>query len=169
MPESFPKSRLEEVAQLLLAHGVEFIVIGGQAELVYGGSRQTFDVDLCYRRTAGNLERLAEALRELKPSLRDAPPDLPFVMDARTLSLGNNFTLSTSIIDLDLFGWVEPIGDYEALAKRAARLEIGDLNLRVIALDDLIAVKRHIGRAKDQLSLMQLLAIKKAREEEGRT
>jgi predicted nucleotidyltransferase len=165
MPESLPESRLERIVQVLRSHGVEFIVIGGQAEWAYGSPRVTYDVDLCYRRTSENLDRLAAALKELKPSLRDAPPDLPFVIDAQSLALGNNFTFKTSVADLDLIGWVEPIGDYDAIVRHAVQLTVGNLDLLVIGLDDLIQIKQHIGRPKDRESLMQLLAIKRVRDE----
>lgn len=68
----------EKVLDLLLRHGVRFIVIGGQAESIMGSPRLTYDADLCYQRTADNLERLASALQEINPTLRGAPPDLPF-------------------------------------------------------------------------------------------
>ena len=71
------KSDFQNLAELLTRHGVEFVVIGGQAETLFGSPRVTFDIDLCYRRTAENLERLAAALREMKVTLRGAPPDLP--------------------------------------------------------------------------------------------
>jgi predicted nucleotidyltransferase len=167
MEESSPISALERVAHVLGRHGVEFIVIGGQAEWVYGSPRVTLDVDLCYRRTPANLERLAAALREIKPTLRNAPADLPFIIDARTLEMGSNFTFETPIVDLDLLGWVEPIGDYEALNKKAVRLRIGDMEMAVIDLDDLIRIKEHVGRTKDQAALVQLLAIKRIRAEKG--
>jgi hypothetical protein len=146
---------------------VEFLVIGGQAETLYGSPRVTYDVDLCYRRTSANLERLAMALHELKPTLRDAPLDLPFTLDARSLALGSNFTLNTPIAALDLLGWVEPLGDFDALAKSARTMRVGETDIRVISLDDLIKVKQYIGRPKDRESLMQLLAIKRVQEEGG--
>lgn len=167
MSEELTKSALERIAEVLTRHGVEFIVIGGQAEWVMGSPRITYDVDLCYRRNHENLARLASALKELNPALRGAPPDLPFVIDAKTLAMGSNFTLSTSIIDLDLLGHVEPIGDFEALMKRAQTYRVGSYDLQVIDLDDLIRIKQHIRRFKDQESLMQLLAIKKVREEQS--
>jgi hypothetical protein len=46
---------LERIAETMLRHDVEFIVIGGQAECLFGSPRLTFDVDLCYRRTPANL------------------------------------------------------------------------------------------------------------------
>ena len=161
------KSALEQLAEVLLAHGVEFIVVGGQAEALLGSPRVTYDVDLCYRRTAENLERLAAALNGLAIELRGAPPGLPFQIDARSLALGSNFTLTTRFGDLDLLGYLEPLGGYDDIASKAEVYEIGDLRLKVIDLDDLIAIKQHIRRPKDQLALLQLLAIKRLRDAEG--
>ncbi len=153
---------------LLQRHGVAFIVIGGQAEYIFGSPRVTFDVDLCYQRTAENLQRLAAALKELNVSLRGAPKDLPIVLDARALALGNNYTFETpNDGNLDLLGYVEPLGDYTRLDTTASNYQVGDLELRVIDLDDLITIKKHINRPKDRESLHQLLAIKKIREETG--
>jgi hypothetical protein len=132
---------LKRSALLLGRHGVEFIVIGGQAEYLFGSPRVTYDVDLCYRRTRENLERLAAALIELKPTLRGAPPDLPFVIDARSLALGENFTFNTSVGPLDLLGWVEPLGNYETLLQHAETYPVGGQHVRSISLEDLIRVK----------------------------
>jgi predicted nucleotidyltransferase len=149
-------------------HGVEFLVIGGQAEYLFGSPRITYDVDLCYRRTPENLERLAAALRELKPRLRGAPPGLPLILDARALGLGGNYTFETDFGDVDLIGYVEPLGDFESLIKNAETYRVGDLTLKAIALEDLIRVKRHLGRLKDQSSLLQLEAIQRIRAEQSR-
>ncbi|HEX8524903.1 MAG TPA: hypothetical protein VF669_21820 [Tepidisphaeraceae bacterium] len=165
MSEQLPESILEQIAKHLIRHGVEFLVIGGQAEYLFGGHRPTFDVDLCYRRTGDNLQKLAAALIGLQPKLRNAPPDLPFRVDARTLSMGNNFTFETSLGPLDLLGYVEPLGEYENLLQNAEKYPLlSGIEVATIGLDDLIRVKRHIGRQKDQASLYQLLAIKAARE-----
>jgi predicted nucleotidyltransferase len=165
--ENTSASTLRQIAQILDRHAVEYIVIGGQAEILMGSPRITYDVDLCYSRTPQNLQHLASALQEIQPTLRGAPPGLPFIIDARTLEMGSNFTFKTPIVDLDLLGWVEPIGDYHALKKNAIQLNIGDMDISVIDLDDLIRIKQHVGREKDKGSLLQLLAIKKIREETG--
>lgn len=148
-------------------HEVEYIVIGGQAETLMGSPRVTYDVDLCYSRVAENLTRLAAALIELNARLRNVPADVPFLLDARTLKLGSNFTFHTSIIDLDVFGWVEPIGDYDALSHNAQTFPLGDQSVRSISLDDLIRVKTTIKRFKNSESMFQLLAIKRIRDEAG--
>jgi hypothetical protein len=161
-------SELEQFAAILLRHHVEFLVVGGQAEVLMGSPRVTYDTDLCYRRSKENLERLAAALEELQPTLRGAPPDLPFALDARALAFGNNYTLDTAIGPLDLLGWVEPLGSYESLLPASEVYALGDAELRTIGLDDLIQVKQHIGRAKDRESLLQLLAIRSLRDEGSR-
>lgn len=161
------RSLLEEFAERLERHGVEFLVIGGQAESLFGSPRVTYDVDLCYRRTPENLKRLALMLVELGATLRGAPKGVPFKLDAKTLETGSNFTFETPIGDLDILGHVEPIGDFEQLAVHAETHPAGRFQFRTIALDDLIRVKRHLNRRKDQDSLFQLLAIKRLREETG--
>jgi hypothetical protein len=159
------ESDLEQIAGFFLRHGVEFLVIGGQAEILMGSPRITYDTDLCYRRTAENLDRLANALRDLNPRLRGAPPDLLIVLDAQALALGNNYTFDTRFGPLDLLGWVEPHGPYEAMLPASETHEVGDMEIRTIGLEDLIRVKEHIRRAKDSGSLLQLLAIRTLRNE----
>ena len=56
-------SDFEIVVKLLCAKGVEFVVIGGQAETMLGSPRVTFDTDLCHRKTEQNLKRLADPPR----------------------------------------------------------------------------------------------------------
>lgn len=102
MADATEKSPLELLAERLLHYGVAFIVIGGQAETLFGSPRVTFDTDFCYQRTEANLERLAAALKEIGVALRGAPAGLPFQIDARSLALGLNFTFSTPLGDFDL-------------------------------------------------------------------
>jgi hypothetical protein len=133
-----------------------------------GSARVTYDVDLCYRRTPENLERLAAALGSLNLTLRGAPPELKFRLDAQALALGQNYTFQVDgEYPLDLLGYLEPVGVYEDLLPQAETVEIGGRPTRVIGLDDLIRIKRHINRPKDRESLLQLEAIKRLREREG--
>ena len=95
---------LAQVIPPLVRAKVDFILIGGMAGILHGSARVTFDVDLVYLRTPENIERLAGALATQAPKLRDAPANLPFQWDAKTIQSGLNFTLTTNIGDLDLFG-----------------------------------------------------------------
>ena len=168
MEERREPSALERFCALLADHGVEFIIVGGQAEALMGGSRVTYDVDLCYRRTRNNLERLAAALGTLSLTLRGAPPELKFRLDAEALALGQNYTFEVDgEYPLDFLGYLEPIGTYDDLRPHAETMSIEGRPTLVIGLDDLIRIKRHIGRPKDRESLLQLEAIKRLREQEG--
>ena len=163
MDDDIEKPPLLHIVELLHSHGVEFVVIGGQAAVLHGAPLPTFDVDLSYRRTKENLERLAAALKTLEPTLRGAPPDLPFQLDAQSLALGSNFTFNTSAGPLDLLGWVEPLGSYDNFISRTTTFELAGLALQVLSLDDLIAIKRHLARPKDRIMLVQLEAIQRLR------
>jgi predicted nucleotidyltransferase len=168
LDEPRERSPLERFCAVLAEHGVEFIVVGGQAEALMGSARVTYDVDLCYRRTPENLERLATALGTLNLTLRGAPPDLKFRMDAQALALGQNYTFEVDgDYPLDFLGYLEPIGTYEDLLLRAETVPIGGRPTHVIGLDDLIRIRRYLGRPKDRESLLQLEAIKRLREREG--
>ncbi len=152
--------------EVFVRHGVEALVIGGQAEYLMGSARLTFDTDYCYRRSRENLERLAAALIELNVSLRDAPPDLPFKIDANTLALGSNFTFNTEHGPFDLLGWVEPIGGDDELQQSSEAFDFHGHAVRTISLADLIRVKEYIRRDKDREALAQLYAIRRRREQQ---
>ena len=144
------------------------MVIGGQAEALMGSPRVTYDVDLCYRRTPENLDRLARILQTLTLTLRGAPADLRFRLDARALALGSNFTLEVDgEYALDLLAYLDPVGAYDDLFPGSDTVLMSGRAVRVIGLEDLIRIKRHLGRPKDRESLLQLEAIKRLREEEG--
>jgi hypothetical protein len=73
--------------------------------------------------------------------------------------------ISQILGDLDLLGYVEPLGDFDAISANAEIMEVGGLSLRIISLADLIRIKEYIRRPKDQDSLFQLRAIQKIRSE----
>ena len=79
----------------LATANVDFVVIGGVAGGSYGSTYGTFDVDVAYSRDRENLARLASVLQELGATLRGAPDELPFQLDAKTLENGANFTFAT--------------------------------------------------------------------------
>ncbi len=103
-----------EILPILIQNDVRFIVIGGGAALAHGAARLTYDVDVVYARNPEDLRRLAAALQPYQPYLRGAPPGLPFRWDERTLKSGLNFTLTTTLGDLDLLGEVAGGGSYYA-------------------------------------------------------
>ncbi len=59
MVEPQDTSPLERFCVLFTDAGVEFMIVGGQAEALMGSPRVTYDFDFCYRRSSDNLEKLA--------------------------------------------------------------------------------------------------------------
>jgi len=151
--------------RILSDAGVEFIVVGGVAAAVHGSARATFDLDVVYRRTPENLERLVLALIPYHPYLRGAPPGLPFRWDATTIRRGLNFTLKTDVGDLDLLGEITGGGGYEALAPSTTLIRAFDIECRLLNLDRLIEVKRAVGRPKDFEVVAELEIVREQRRQ----
>ena len=137
--------------------------MGGAAAIAHGSARLTQDLDIVYCRSVENVDRLVAALAPLKPYLRGSPPGLPFVWDRVTLLRGLNFTLVTSLGEIDLLGEIPGGGTYEDLRPNAISLQIFQNSCLCLSLPQLIRAKRAAGRPKDLEALAELEAI----EEEG--
>jgi predicted nucleotidyltransferase len=155
------KDRLDPgpLLRVLDRHGVDFVVIGGLAGLAQGSSYPTFDLDVAYSRDTANLQRLASALEEIGVTLRGAPEDLPFQVDAQTLENGSNFTFDTEHGSFDILGDVAGIKSYALLRMNAKVEQISGVSVRVASLDDLIAMKRAANRVKDQLMVVEYVEL----------
>jgi hypothetical protein len=140
---------------LSLAH-VEFVIVGGLASTAHGSARLTQDIDVVYSRSDANLRRVIAALAPHRPYLRGAPHGLPFVWDEATLRRGLNFTLTTTLGEIDLLGEIAGGGTYEALIAHTVELEMLGFGCRCLDLPTLIRVKRAAGRPKDFEVLAEL-------------
>jgi hypothetical protein len=149
MPREFqPKPLL----QTLVRHEVDFVLVGGLAGVARGSSYPTYDVDIAYARDVGNLERLAAALLELQATLRGAPTDVAFMLDAETLRQGAHFTFDTTFGSLDVLDRPDGAPTYAELVELAgAPLLVAGVQVRVASLDHLIAMKEASRRPKDLL------------------
>ena len=153
----------KRIYEVLLGGGVEFVLIGGGAANLHGSPRNTLDVDVVYRRSHENMQRIADTLAPFKPYLRGAPPGLPFKFDLATMRAGLNFTLTTELGDLDFLGEVAGGGTYEALLPFMETKEAFGLAVPCVNLEKLIALKRAAGRPKDFEPIAELEAIRQER------
>lgn len=131
-----------------------------------GATRATNDLDCVPRSTAENLQRLAEAMRELGARLRvgglsdDEARQLPIRLDAEMLA---RLRVSTWVTDAGLFDVLMDIPavggrrrGYDELADRSDRRRTGGAIVRVASLDDIIESKEAAGRDKDAEALPEL-------------
>ena len=114
----------QDLLVTLIDGQVDFLLIGGLAGIVHGASRATLDVDVVDSRHDENLTRLAKAMSPYQPYPRGAPAGLPFEFDVPTIRAGLNFTLSTDLGPIDLFGEVAGDGMYEKLLSEMDELEL---------------------------------------------
>lgn len=150
-----------DALEILAKHRVRFVVIGGIAANLRGSTTLTQDIDVCYARDGDNLGRLAKALKELQARLRGAPSDVPFVLDAKTLAMGDHFTFVTQAGSLDILGHPSGIPrGYEELERAADEMDLGGFSVKVASIDDLIRMKRAAGRPKDLIELEVLGALR---------
>jgi nitroreductase len=159
---------MTDFGALLAALGdckVEYIVVGGAAAIAHGSARLTQHLDIVYRRTPGNLDRLVAALAAHKPYLRGAPAGLPFVWDREVLQRGLNFTLTTSLGDIDLLGEIPGGGTWEDLHGGSIELSVFGTSCLCLSLPQLIRAKMAAGRPKDLEALAELETIQEERGE----
>ena len=145
---------------LLAERGVAFVVVGGIAAAMRGSLRETTDLDVLVDRSPENLARLAAVLTELEARVKGSPrPPMPI---APSLLTGMELvTFETAVGEVDVLeigkgGWT-----YERVVGGAEDVEIAGEMVRLISLEDLIAMKRAAGRPKDIATADELETLSK--------
>jgi hypothetical protein len=157
LPPKAPEFR--RLLRPLIEHGVDFVLIGGQAGVFHGSTYPSYDLDVVYSLDRDNVTRLVAALEEIGVRLRGAPLDLPFQLDARTIENGANFTFETPYGDLDVLADAAGMRSYEDLKSESVQREVFGHQVRVASIDNLIAMKKAAGRTKDKLMVEEYIVI----------
>lgn len=136
---------------VLAAHDVECVIVGGIAVQAHGYLRATADVDLIPGPQLANLSRLAEALVELEARAFATRKRFD-VSDPQLLRRAQLVPLMTRHGRLDLLNIETSEGtprSYDGLRERALVVELRGLRVVVAGADDLIRMKRAAGREHD--------------------
>ncbi|MBZ5638171.1 MAG: nucleotidyltransferase [Acidobacteriia bacterium] len=164
---------IEHVLQALNDAQVRYVIAGGVAVVLHGHLRTTADLDLALRLDTENVLRAVRALSELGYRPR-APVSAESFADEETRSRWVReqgltvFSLWSSrfpTLELDLFA-VLPF-NFEDVYSRALRVPLERTEAVVMALDDLIALKRQAGRPVDQEDIRALEALRDASDRGG--
>lgn len=165
-PSDGPELDPLRIIDTLRRHDVDYLLVGGLAAGAHGATRATYDFDALAEPSGPNLERLAAALRELGAFYRvaglsdDEARVLPTRIDRHTLRNAAISTWRTDAGDLDVMTEM-PVGandrrTYSDLIDASATATLLGGPVRIAALDDIIASKRHADRSKDRAALPEL-------------
>jgi len=88
---------------------------------------------------------------------------LPFRFDEATVRRGLNFTLTTTLGDIDLLGEIIGGGGFDALVSDATEVEVFGARCLCLDLPKLVEVKRAAGRPKDLEAIAELEKLLEAR------
>lgn len=149
-------SNFEDLLSLFIAHGVEFLVVGGYAFGSHATPRATKDLDLWINATPVNAGRACRALTEFGMPIgaitaKDLETPGPWLQFGRA---PKRVDILTSVDGLDFA---------DAWERRVLR-GFGRVATPVLSIDDLILNKRKVGRPQDLLDVKNL---ERRRAEDG--
>lgn len=148
----------EKLLRSLVDHGVEFCVIGAVAAWLQGNPTVTLDVDVMPRRDLDNAERLAGALNAL--GVRSSGDGSALELEGADFLGWRAQRFETGAGPLDVVPHAAAIGGFEDVA--TVELSLGEFSVRAITIDEVIASKEELGRAKDTAALPALYATREA-------
>jgi hypothetical protein len=148
MPETDAPLDAERILRALAEHGVEYVLIGGLAVQTHGHVRMTNDADLIPAPTPANMKRLAAALQGLDAKVLNAGEESTPV-DAKMLPRATIWQFVTRDGGIDVIHEVPGGRPYAELSERALHVRLGDIDVPVADLDDLINMKLARGRPVD--------------------
>lgn len=92
-----------EICRVLSENGVKYVVLGGFAAVVHGSPVPTEDIDVIPARDSENLERLAQALKQMNAAIRTSDGPVHTRIDAGFIAnVPNMLNLVTDFGDMDL-------------------------------------------------------------------
>ena len=140
---------LERLCTALHGAGVRYAVVGGYAVALHGAVRGTVDVDLVLPWTERMLVLAEAALNGIG------------LVSALPVSAGEVYAFRDEYVaNRNLIAWkfhnpddpleqVDIIINYDLTGKRTRRVELASGPVRVLSIEDLIAMKRESGRPQD--------------------
>jgi hypothetical protein len=138
----------KEFLQLLNAHQVEYLLVGGYAVGYHGYPRATVDMDIWIGRGAATAERMVAVLREFGFDVPNLSADL-FLKDDQIVRMG------VPPIRLEIFTSIPGVRFEDCYPARIVG-EIDGTTVSLINLQDLKTNKKASGRNKDLADLENL-------------
>ena len=161
----------QEILEGLFREKIRYLIVGGVAVNLHGVPRMTYDLDLILATDAGNIMRFSDLLKTLGyiPRLPVDPKNLANEEAVKDWVLKKNMKAfsfyhereNRKVIDIVL---AHPLNFSEAFERKTV-LMIGNAELYLASLEDLILMKQDTGRQKDASDVEMLSTVKRIREE----
>ncbi len=151
MGSSVFEKLIKRIAQRLDEDKIPYMIIGGQAILLYGRPRLTRDIDITLGIDADEFALVEKACKKLKLKILPKKPE-DFVRETRILPAEE----AKSRIRVD---FIFSFSEYETQAiKRAKCVDIDNYPIKFTSREDVIIHKMVAGRAIDEEDVKSVLA-----------
>jgi hypothetical protein len=151
-----PTADFIRILEVLVAHDVAFLIVGGVGAVLQGAPLSTFDLDIVHARDKHNVKRLVSALETLNAFYRGMG-DRRIVPGPEQLISPGHQLLMTDAGPLDVLGSVGDNESYSDLLSNSIELSLSDdTSVLVLSLRALIRLKEKLGREKDRAALAVL-------------
>jgi predicted nucleotidyltransferase len=153
---------IEKIFKQLNRAGVEYIVIGGVAVIVYGYLRATGDLDLILKLDQENLKKMSKIMKNMGYVERQ-PIHLEDLLDeanVRKLMREKNFKAFTFLpsgenpILIDIV--MEESLNFQKISEKSVVKSYGGVSIPVVSMDDLIIMKKKAARPQDERDIEEL-------------
>lgn len=147
MTSPYFSSDISDFLRLLHAHGVRYLVVGGEAVIHYGYARLTGDIDIYFDAGAENAGKLFQALRDFWQGAVPGIGEARELMDPEAI-----FQFGVPPNRIDLLNRIDGVsfGDcWENRTEASVPSPGGEVPVRFIGLAELIRNKTAAARAKD--------------------
>ncbi len=160
----------EDIFGALYEEGVKYLVVGGMAVNLYGYARMTVDLDIMVDLEEENVKRLIKAMERVNCRPRVPVKPIEFASSEKREEWIKEkgavvFTfidLSDPIKHIDIF-LKNPV-DFEKSYQSRTLIHLKDIPVSLVAIDDLIELKRLSGRPRDLEDIHHLNMIKELRK-----
>lgn len=140
---------IDDVASALDKAKIPYAIVGGYAVALHGAVRGTIDIDIVIKWTLKNLKDVEQALKNLG-LVSSLPIDAKSVFHFREEYIQKRHLIAWNFYDpINPANQVDIIISYDLKNAKTTLIKTSGGKLRVLSLEDLIAMKKASGRPQD--------------------
>lgn len=136
------RNPIRKVLSSIQSSGVSYLLMGGQACVLYGGAEFSRDTDIAVLANSDNLSRLKTALNDLQATCIAVPP---FERQYLEMGLAIHFRCAhpdAKDMRIDVMSRMRGVDPFDQLWERRSTFSLDDWSVDVIALPDLVQAKK---------------------------